>query len=179
MARAALNLSQITDPAQRVLAGKVSEVCDIFFAGFASLPPGERLLDAGKAENDEGRVRNLFRILALGAVVHLGRELDISMCDLHGMPSRAEPSKPRKGKAPDPDKARANSGSTQVPHLIGLHRNTCYSAQAAFVALLADKGDVAYKVEERFKSILKAAKAELADLLAKAEEREAKRGRAA
>lgn len=161
MARAKLNTAQITDPAQRVLAGKVSEVCDIFFAGFASLPPEERLVDMGRAEDAAGKVRNTVRFLALGAVVHLGRELGIDMCDLHGMPTRDTV----------PADRRQNCGSTKVPHLKGMHRNTCYNAQNSFVALIADKGDIGRLVEERFSLVLKTAREELAALRAAQAER--------
>ena len=161
MARAKLNTAQITDPAQRVLAGKVSEVCDIFFAGFASLSPEERLVDMGRAEDAAGKVRNTVRFLALGAVVHLGRELGIDMCDLHGQPT----------KETVPADRRQNCGSTQVPHLKGMHRNTCYNAQNSFVALIADKGDIGRLVEERFSLVLKAARDELAALQAAHAER--------
>lgn len=161
MARAKLNTAQITDPAQRVLAGKVSEVCDIFFAGFASLPPEERLVDMGRAEDAAGKVRNTVRFLALGAVVHLGRELGIDMCDLHGQPT----------KEAVPADRRQNCGSTQVPHLKGMHRNTCYNAQNSFVALIADKGDIGRLVEERFSLVLKAAREELAAFVPEQEAR--------
>lgn len=161
MARAKYNASQISDPAQRVLAGKVSEVCDIFFAGFASLPPEERLVDMGRAEDAAGKVRNTVRFLALGAVVHLGRELGIDMCDLHGQPT----------KDTVPADRRQNCGSTQVPHLKGMHRNTCYNAQNSFVALIADKGDIGRLVDERFSLVLKAAREELAALQAAQAER--------
>lgn len=152
--RLKIKVSQITDPAQRVLAGKVSEVCDIFFAGFASLPPEERLLDAGRADGAEGRVRNMLRMLAVGAVVHLGRELGIAVCNLYGKTTRST-------------EGLENAGGTQVPFLVGLHRNTCYSAQAAFAALTSDRGDFGVLVEERFGRVLRAAREELAEMLAK------------
>lgn len=161
MARAKLDISQITDPAQRVLASKVGELCDIFFAGFAELDPEDRLVDVGAATDYPGRVRNLLRILALGAVVHLGRELEIQMSDLYGQPTRAKPSKLR---GETTERNRANAGGTQVPFLRKHHRNTCYNAQSTFCALLADTGDFAYLVEKRFNKILKAAREELAEV---------------
>lgn len=176
MASKADKFTQIADPAQRVLAAKVSEICDIFFAGFAELEPEDRLVDIGAAEDAAGRVRNLLRILALGAVVHLGRELGIPMCDLYGQPTR---NKPAVKRGDTPERHRASTGGTEIAFLAKLHRNTCYNAQNNFMALLADTGEFAYLVEERFTKILAQAREELAALQECEAARDGKRGRAA
>lgn len=132
-------IDRISDPAQRAVARRIGEILDIFSERFAALPPAERLVDTGPAEDDAGRVRNLVRMMALGGVVRLGVDLGLSTLALHGL-----------GK-----------GRTKVEELTGFHRTTVLNAMTLFNAILSDRGEFGLLVSRRYAAILKSAIAEV------------------
>lgn len=130
-------------PRQRILAGYIQEIEDLFSSSFVSIPPGERLTaQAGKASTAAARFRNSVRMMALGAVVRLGLDIGLSTHSLHGH----------------------KYGNTEVIELLPLHYQTTQSACALFDALLADEGELAYFIEGRFADIRQRALAEVARL---------------
>ena len=139
MATAKDRITKIADPRQRALAARVGEVCDLFSEHFIALAPADRLVDAGRAEDDAGRLRNLLRMLALGMVASIGRELGLAGHDLHGL-----------GK-----------GRTEVVELRAFHHTTILNAMAIFGALVQDRGAFGRMIAGEYQRILRACQAEV------------------
>ena len=133
---------KIKDPAQRVLALRMSEICDIFSERFAVLDNVDRLsAKTGRAEDRGDRVRNNLRMLALGCAVKLGTDLGCSAHALHG---------------------RGDSAATEVAELSSLHYATTHEARMLFEALMEDGGEFGRWVAERYKALVEAATLDLA-----------------
>ncbi len=135
-------IARITCPRQRAVASRVGQVCDLFSVGFAKMAAHRRLAEFAPAKDDAGRWRNLVRMVALGMVVRLGRDLGLATNDLHGTESLR--------------------GRTQVPELKGVQRTTALNAMRLCDAMIDDAGDVAQHARALYLKIRESALAEVA-----------------
>jgi hypothetical protein len=135
-------IGKITCPRQRAVAARVGQVLDVFSVGFARLPAARRVAEYAPAKDDPARWRNVIRMVALGMVVRLGRDLGLATNDLHG--------------------TETLRGRTQVPELKPVQRTTALNAMRLCDAMLEDAADVPRSARALYDVIRDSARAEVA-----------------
>jgi hypothetical protein len=135
-------IGKITCPRQRAVAARVGQVLDVFSVGFAGLPAARRVAEYAPAKDDQARWRNVIRMVALGMVVRLGRDLGLATNDLHG--------------------TETLRGRTQVPELKAVQRTTALNAMRLCDAMLEDAADVPRSARALYEVIRDSARKEVA-----------------
>jgi hypothetical protein len=159
--------ASITCPIQRAVARRVGRILDLFTDQFVHMDAEARLSAFVQAKNESERWRNLVRIPALGFVQRLGRDLGLSVVDLHGEgPATADLRAQREAYQAKHPKSRRYTklrapGSTQIAELRLVQRTTAISACAMFDAVLKDGGALPLVLRAHYESILAEAKEEV------------------
>ena len=159
-------VSKISDPAQRILARALPDLCAIFGVHPADLVGRPASKDASEL------ARGSVRQLALGAVATLGRALGLTWNALHARNPAADIDA---STASPEEKARlhnalrpGNMGCTEVRELRDAHRASLTNAAAQFAALTGldgseVQGEIGELARVRYQSILRVALAEMRD----------------
>jgi hypothetical protein len=157
-------VSKIADPAQRILARALPDLCAIF----GVLPTA--LVGRPPSKDPSEVARGSVRQLALGAVATLGRALGLTWNAMHARNPAAEIDA---GKASAEEKARlhnalrpGNLGCTEVRELRDAHRASLTNAAAQFAALTGldgseVQGEIGNLARVRYHQILAEALAEM------------------
>ena len=136
----AQTFDHITDPRQRAVASRVDEVCRIFSGMLAAWPIEERLRPPRKAESDAEKIANDGRKYAIGALIHLCRDLGVPAAERHGT---------------------GQYGRTQILALKEILPGTEVTYDRLFAALYEDDSDLGTLVRTRYGAILANAQEEV------------------